>query len=154
MDADAADADAARVYASMVARLFGNRTTEYGELTFFGDLRYSEQGRAMRALLQRAADTVFRRALRVPGVRILAPVPGTIIALDPDIPPDRQRLQFVASGGRDLRWRIDGREQGRGARWAWPPWPGRHQLELVDARGKVHDTLQFEVRGAGVLSRK
>ncbi len=87
-----------------------------------------------------------------PSARILAPVPGTIIALDPDIPPTRQRLQFVASGGRDLLWRIDGREQGRGARWAWPPWPGRHQLELVDARGKVHDTLQFEVRGAGVRS--
>lgn len=85
-----------------------------------------------------------------PSARILAPVPGTIIALDPDIPPERQRLQFVASGGRDLRWRIDGREQGRGTRAAWLPWPGRHQLELVDARGKVHDTLQFEVRGAGV----
>lgn len=85
-----------------------------------------------------------------PLARILSPVPGTIIALDPDIPPERQRLHLVANGGRDLRWRIDGREQGRGARSAWSPWPGRHQLELVDARGKVHDMLQFEVRGAGV----
>ncbi len=85
-----------------------------------------------------------------PLARITAPAPGTIIALDPDIPPERQRLRFVASGGRDLRWRIDGRETARGAVWAWLPWPGRHQLELVDAQGKVHDTLQFEVRGAGV----
>ena len=85
-----------------------------------------------------------------PLARITAPAPGTIIALDPDIPPERQRLRFVASGGRDLRWRIDGRERARGAVWAWLPWPGRHQLELVDAQGKVHDTLQFEVRGAGV----
>lgn len=108
--------------------------------------RGAKPSRALPAAAVEAADD--------PSARILAPVPGTIIALDPDIPPDRQRLQFVASGGRDLRWRIDGREQGRGARWAWPPWPGRHQLELVDARGKVHDTLQFEVRGAGVLSRK
>ncbi|MGV3679528.1 MAG: penicillin-binding protein 1C [Acidovorax sp.] len=98
----------------------------------------------------RAAPAAADAADESPSARILAPVPGTIIALDPDIPPERQRLQFVASGGRDLRWRIDGREQGRGARSAWPPWPGRHQLELVDARGKVHDTLQFEVRGAGV----
>ena len=98
----------------------------------------------------RAAPVAVQAADEPPSARILAPVPGTIIALDPDIPPERQRLQFVASGGRDLRWRIDGREQGRGARSAWPPWPGRHQLELVDARGKVHDTLQFEVRGAGV----
>lgn len=98
----------------------------------------------------RAAPAAADAADEPPSSRILAPVPGTIIALDPDIPPERQRLQFVASGGRDLRWRIDGREQGRGTRSAWPPWPGRHQLELVDARGKVHDTLQFEVRGAGV----
>ncbi len=85
-----------------------------------------------------------------PLARITAPAPGTIIAIDPDIPPERQRLRFAASGGRDLRWRIDGRERARGATWAWLPWPGRHQLELVDAQGKVHDTLQFEVRGAGV----
>ena len=82
--------------------------------------------------------------------RIVAPAPGTVIALDPDIPPERQRLQFEASGGGELRWRIDGRELGRGARWAWLPWPGRHRLELTDARGQVLDSLQFEVRGAGV----
>jgi hypothetical protein len=39
---------------------------EYGELTFFGDLRLSPDGRAMRTLLERAADRVFRRRLRVP----------------------------------------------------------------------------------------
>ncbi len=82
--------------------------------------------------------------------RIVAPTPGTIIALDPDIPPERQRLQIEASGGGDLRWRIDGRELARGARWAWLPWPGRHRLELTDARGRVLDSLAFEVRGAGV----
>lgn len=81
--------------------------------------------------------------------RIVAPTPGTIIALDPDIPPERQRLQLEASGGADLRWRIDGRELGRGPRWAWLPWPGRHRLELTDARGRVLDSLAFEVRGAG-----
>ena len=82
--------------------------------------------------------------------RIVAPTAGTIIALDPDIPPERQRLRLEASGGADLRWRIDGRELGRGARWSWLPWPGRHRLELADARGRVLDSLQFEVRGAGV----
>ncbi len=82
--------------------------------------------------------------------RIVAPTAGTVIALDPDIPPERQRLRFEASGGTDLRWRIDGRELGRGVRWSWLPWPGRHRLELADARGQVLDSLQFEVRGAGV----
>lgn len=84
--------------------------------------------------------------------RILAPAPGSIIALDPDIPPAHQRLHFEAKGGPALRWHIDGRPAGRGARLAWPPWPGRHRVELRDARGAILDTVQIEVRGAGVAS--
>ncbi len=86
--------------------------------------------------------------------RIVRPVAGTIIALDPDIPPDRQRLQFAAQrpGGdaRALRWWLDGKEVARGAHWAWLPWPGRHRMELRDAQGTVLDSVGFEVRGAGV----
>ena len=86
--------------------------------------------------------------------RIARPAPGTIIALDPDIPPDRQRLQFaarLASGdARALRWWLDGKEVARGAHWAWLPWPGRHRMELRDAKGAVLDSVAFEVRGAGV----
>ena len=91
--------------------------------------------------------------LQAPSARILAPAPGTIVALDPDIPPDRQRLQFAATPSEaraDLRWRIDGRVQGRGVQWAWLPWPGRHRVELVDAGGQVLDTISLEVRGAGL----
>ncbi len=91
---------------------------------------------------------------QAPRPRILAPAPGTIIALDPDIPPDHQRLRFaaddVAAGAGPLRWRIDGKVQGRGAQWGWLPWPGRHRVELIDARGAVLDQVQIEVRGAGV----
>jgi len=86
--------------------------------------------------------------------RILRPAPGTIVALDPDIPPERQRLQFaaqLASGdARALRWWLDGKEAARGAHWAWLPWPGRHRMELRDAKGAVLDSVAFEVRGAGV----
>ncbi|MBS7777122.1 penicillin-binding protein 1C [Acidovorax sp. CCYZU-2555] len=86
--------------------------------------------------------------------RIARPAPGTIVALDPDIPPDRQRLQFAArlaaGDARALRWWLDGKEVARGAHWAWLPWPGRHRMELRDAKGAVLDTVAFEVRGAGV----
>ena len=86
--------------------------------------------------------------------RILRPASGTIVALDPDIPPDRQRLQFaarLASGdARGLRWQLDGKEVGRGQHWAGLPWPGRHRMELRDGKGVVLDTVSFEVRGAGV----
>ena len=84
--------------------------------------------------------------------RILMPVHGTVIALDPDIPPQSQRLRLQAADRATprLAWRMDGKPLGRGAVLEWLPWPGRHTLELVDAQGQVLDTVRFEVRGAGV----
>lgn len=80
--------------------------------------------------------------------RITAPAAGTIVALDPDIPPARQRLHFKATGD-GVVWRMDGKLLGRGAHVAWLPWPGRHRVELTDARGRVLDEIRLEVRGAG-----
>ncbi len=81
--------------------------------------------------------------------RITAPVHGTVVALDPDIPPTRQRLWLQAEG-HDPRWLLDGKPLGRGNRLAWLPWPGRHELQLANARGEVVDRIGLEVRGAGV----
>lgn len=82
--------------------------------------------------------------------RITAPAPGTIVSLDPDIPPARQRLQFTATG-EGLLWRMDGKPLGRGPRVAWLPWPGRHVVQITDAQGQVLDEIRIEVRGAGVV---
>ena len=85
--------------------------------------------------------------------RITLPTDGTIIALDPDIPPAHQRLrlQTHATG---MQWRIDGRLVGKGQNASWLPWPGRHTVTLVDAQGQVQGSVRIEVRGAGVkLSR-
>lgn len=84
------------------------------------------------------------------GARITAPAPGTVVALDPDIPPARQRLQLRASG-QGLYWRMDGKPLGRGPQVAWLPWPGRHVIQITDAAGTVLDEVRIEVRGAGVL---
>ena len=83
--------------------------------------------------------------------RITAPADGTIIALDPDIPPRHQRVRFEAEGT-GLQWRMDGKPFAHGGSAQWLPWPGRHLVELVDARGKVVDQLRLEVRGAGLKS--
>lgn len=86
--------------------------------------------------------------------RITAPADDTIFALDPDIPPQKQRIELTASAT-DARWQLDGHALGRGARLSWFPLPGRHQLALVDARGQVLDRITLEVRGAGLrLSRR
>ncbi len=87
-------------------------------------------------------------AAAAPG-RITSPASGTIVALDPDIPPTHQRLGFSAEG-RGVRWLIDGKEFARGNEAQWLPWPGRHVVRLVDAGGKVLDEIRLEVRGAGI----
>ena len=84
--------------------------------------------------------------------RITAPQDGIILALDPDIPPARQRLTLLADAGgaapASLRWWIGAREVGRGPQAQWLPWPGRHVVQLRDAQGRVHDERRIQVRGA------
>ena len=81
--------------------------------------------------------------------RILSPTHGTIVALDPDIPPRHQQLA-LRSEAANLRWRIGGKVVARGASGQWSPWPGVHHIELLDARGAVVDSVRVEVRGAGL----
>ena len=87
------------------------------------------------------------------GGRITTPTTGTIIALDPDIPPQNQRVTFQADGV-NLRWLMDGKGFGKGASAQWLPWPGRHVVRLVDAKGQVLDEVRIEVRGAGVVKAR
>lgn len=96
-----------------------------------------------------ALDTAALRPLAA-AARIVAPADGTIVALDPDIPPQRQRLALRAQGGSGLRWQVDGRALAAGPQAQWLPWPGRHVLQLLDGQGKVVDEVRVEVRGAGV----
>jgi len=81
--------------------------------------------------------------------RIAYPAEGTIIALDPDIPPTRQRvpLRLSAPAGKGWQWRLDGQALGPvGVKTLWLPQPGRHRLALVDAAGAELDGVVFEVR--------
>ena len=83
--------------------------------------------------------------------RITTPTSGTIIALDPDIPPARQRVSFAAEG-HGLSWLVDGKPFAHGPTAQWLPWPGRHTVKLVNSQGVVQDEIRLEVRGAGLLS--
>ncbi len=59
-------ADAPEMYARFLERLATSRKIDYGDLTFFGDTRYSPAGRRVRRCLERAAETVFRARLKMP----------------------------------------------------------------------------------------
>ena len=84
--------------------------------------------------------------------RINSPASGTILALDPDIPPAQQRLWLRASSPA-VRWRLNGHILGTGAQLAWLPMPGQHVLEIVDAQGRRLDAVTVQVRGAGLSGK-
>ncbi|MBF0424788.1 MAG: penicillin-binding protein 1C [Magnetococcales bacterium] len=94
--------------------------------------------------------TSVRRNDRHPA-RILHPPDGTILAVDPDIPPDRQRV-FFRMGPHDptLVWRLDGQLVVEVD--GWFPVSGNHRLELLrPATGEqgevVQEAVRFHVRG-------
>lgn len=78
---------------------------------------------------------------------IRSPRSGSIYALDPDMPPQVQKIVFEGEAG---TWLLDGKVLGRGSRISWAPWPGRHELVLRAGRGNAAHTVRFEVRGAGL----
>ncbi len=96
----------------------------------------------------------IRMATQMGAARTLiqAPADRAIIALDPDIPKQAQKLLFTAVAGVSSRWtwRLDGKSMGPAVSTRWTPWPGKHLLELVDANAKVVEAVRFEVRGAQV----
>ena len=80
--------------------------------------------------------------------RITNPVAGSVFALDPDIPIDRQRMMIAVSGEvTGHRLTLDQRDLGdANARPAVLAGPGVHQLALVDPGGRVVDRARFIVR--------
>jgi len=80
--------------------------------------------------------------------RITNPVAGTVYAIDPDIPPDRQRLAIGVSGavGGARLW-IDRTDLGPAdAHPLLLAGPGAHRLRLIDPGGRTVDQLLFTVR--------
>jgi penicillin-binding protein 1C len=80
--------------------------------------------------------------------RITSPVSGSVYALDPDIPIDRQRLAVIVSGDvPGYRLILDKKPLGDAdAGQQILPRPGIHMLTLVDPGGKMIDRVRFTVR--------
>ena len=80
--------------------------------------------------------------------RFTNPVAGSVYALDPDVPRDRQRLAVAVTGAAAAH-RILLDRNDIGAADATPqilPARGQHRLRLVDLGGKVVDQVLFTVR--------
>ena len=96
-------------------------------------------------------ETAIVTAVDAPAgrARIVSPANGAVLALDPDIPPARQRVAVTVVGASTAaRTQLDGSASAPAADpWLWMPAPGRHVLRLVDAKGAELDRVQFTVRG-------
>ena len=81
--------------------------------------------------------------------RIVYPPVGTVIALDPDIPLELQKIFFVAQAGENsFRWVLNGKRiEAEGRTIPWTPDAGKYSLVLADGDGKILDYVYFEVRG-------
>ncbi len=81
--------------------------------------------------------------------RIVYPPSGTVIALDPDIPGELQKIFFVAqTSENDFRWVLNGEPmEGGGKTIPWTPEAGKYTLAIADEDEKILDYIYFEVRG-------
>ncbi|PHS23725.1 MAG: penicillin-binding protein 1C [Robiginitomaculum sp.] len=96
--------------------------------------------------------TVIKAIHAVPqstrAARIVRPAAGAIIALDPDIPTDRQRMAIALRGKtKDMTLSLDGKTLPKDKLWF--PLPGKHHLKLIDKSGKTIDQVRFTVRAPG-----
>ncbi|EJC65395.1 multifunctional transglycosylase/transpeptidase/penicillin binding protein [Alcaligenes faecalis subsp. faecalis NCIB 8687] len=86
--------------------------------------------------------------------RIQEPVNGTILALDPDIPPQNQQLRLLAQGqiNEALEWWVQGVKAGGGAQVRIPLVPGTLRIELKTEQGRLMDQVSVQIRGAQMTS--
>jgi penicillin-binding protein 1C len=91
--------------------------------------------------------------------RIVAPAQGTIVAVDPDVPPGRQTLRLEARAAAGACFELDGVRIagacGASGHLLPLPGPGAHTVSLRAADGRLLDRVGFEVRGiprAGILT--
>jgi penicillin-binding protein 1C len=79
-------------------------------------------------------------------LRILFPLPGSILYLDPDLPQQGRRLRLRADGPDDLQWRSDSLQIAQeGSRQIALLTTGRHQLTVRDPRTGTQANTWLEV---------
>lgn len=85
-------------------------------------------------------------------IKIQAPINGSILAIDPDIPANAQKLYLKANippddpRAENLRWEVSDMTVGKGVGNFWSPSRGRHLIVLKEEDGKVLDQVFISVR--------
>jgi penicillin-binding protein 1C len=109
---------------------------------------FPDEGVTRQEWFLKGTETDVVRKEDIPAsAKILYPALGEVIALDPDIPPGRQRIFFESSSrGCDYRWMLNGQDLGCADKVSWPPERGTHNLALADGDNHVVNDVTFTVR--------
>jgi penicillin-binding protein 1C len=114
-------------------------------------VQYSEEGetREEEWFIQGTEPHVKHPRTGQTNRRIVYPPSGAVIAWDPDIPPEVQKVFFVSQTSEgSLRWILNGEAMDRvGKTVSWTPKAGKYALALADSGGNILDSVYFEVRG-------
>ncbi len=124
-------------------------------IQFIG-LTLPEPGRT--EVFRRGTEQDIWRVQKTPPARraIAQPQEGAVYAVDPDMPPELQKIQMRAAATMEgttqtlnvaeASWWLNGRRIGQGPFVSWAPHPGHHELRLHLGQHVV-DAMKFEVRG-------
>jgi penicillin-binding protein 1C len=99
----------------------------------------------------RGTEPAFPEAPGIsPQQKILYPTPGEVIALDPDIPRELQKMFFVLqTPQKGVHWVLNDQVlPSAGKATPWSPEAGKFHLLLREEEGRMIDSVLFEVRGS------
>lgn len=80
--------------------------------------------------------------------KITYPIEGMILAYDPDIPKEFQKILFQASGNtQGLLWQLNGKNLGLAIKpYSWQVQKGKFNLFLISEKNRNIQSVSFEVR--------
>jgi penicillin-binding protein 1C len=126
----------------------GSRQPLLPENVIEKEIRFHDSGAKIKERFLKGTETdIIRHHSLERFPKIIYPPHGAIIALDPDIPPSRQKILFEsAPGNREWKWVLNGKTCGKGDTFGWAPARGAYKLALVGENGSVKDRVSFKVR--------
>ncbi len=86
--------------------------------------------------------------------KIIYPLNGSYMALDPEIPSKNQKVFInIENPSQQIKILINNKEIGTAEKYfLWKPTVGKHTLKLIDSNKNTIDEIQFEIKGLKIKS--